>query len=121
MTRRVAKKPEPLLWLTDAHGQHLPRKFAQTLEGPGRSHVTGVSDENWKILEAGSSHEHYDEAWDEVLRDAVLTGMDGTKYTLHQDGDLWAVPVGMEWSDEEDKFVWPDETKEQDEDRKSVV
>ena len=103
-------KPEPILWLSDARGQYIPRDFAESFERSTRdTHVSGVSAEDWAILEAGPDHEHHFETWDDVLRDAVLTGRDGTKYTLHQDGDLWAVPVGMEWSDEQDTFVWPDE------------
>jgi hypothetical protein len=30
----------------------------------------------------------------------------GNKYTLHQDGDLWFIPVGMEWDDVEG-WIWP--------------
>lgn len=110
----MTNKPEPILWLSDARGQYIPRDFAESFERSTRdTHVSGVSDEDWKILEAGPDHEQYCDAWDEVLRDAVLTGKDGTKYTLHQDGDLWAVPVGMDWDDNEDWFVWP---KEDDDD-----
>jgi hypothetical protein len=31
--------------------------------------------------------------------------------TLHQDGDLWLIPVGMEWSDEQDAYVWPEDNE----------
>ena len=40
---------------------------------------------------------------------AIITdGNDGT-YHLWQNGDLWLIPTGMEWSDEADDWVWPTE------------
>jgi hypothetical protein len=74
--------------------------------------VAGVNDEDWAILEAGPDHGNYWDAWDMVEQNAVITDEQGTKYTVHQDGDCWLVPDGMEWSDEHDGFVWPSEETE---------
>lgn len=39
-------------------------------------------------------HEFYWDCWNEVLNNAYAI-MDGTKYTLHHDGDLWIVSEHM--------------------------
>jgi hypothetical protein len=104
-------KPDRLLWLNDARGVYIPRDFAQSF-GDRAKHVAGVSDENWTILDAGPDHEYYWDVWDEVLTNAVVTDDAGVKYTLHQDGDCWLIPDGMQWSDEKDTFVWPDDEED---------
>jgi hypothetical protein len=85
-------KAEHELFLSDAHGQYIPKVFAECVL---REKVTGISDEDYTILETGPDHEWYWETWDDVLNRAVLTGDDGTKYTLYQDGDLWLIPDGF--------------------------
>jgi len=40
---------------------------------------------------------------------AIVTDNNGVKFTLHQDGDLWLIPQGMEWSDENETFQWPED------------
>jgi len=43
-------------------------------------------------------------------RDTMLTKLveDGAiVYTLYQDGNVWLIPRGMEWSDETGFYVWP--------------
>jgi hypothetical protein len=109
MTRTT--KPEPVLWLSDARGRYIPRDFARSFADRSAS-VRHVTDEQWSILEAGLDHEWYWEAWDEILNEATVTDTNGAVYTLHQDGDLWLVPAGMEWSDEEGFYVWPTESVE---------
>jgi hypothetical protein len=36
----------------------------------------------------------------------------GICYRLHQDGDLWLVPDGMEWDDDNEWFIWPESEEE---------
>jgi hypothetical protein len=105
--------PDMLLWLSDARGVYIPRDFANCFTERAKV-VSGVNDDNWEILEAGPEHELYWEAWTEVLDRAIVTSETGVKYRLHQDGDLWLIPEGMEWSDEQDTFVWPDEENEEE-------
>lgn len=99
----TAHKPDALFWLDSARGVYIPRDFADI----DHSAVTGVSDDDWAVLAEGPGHEFYWETWDDVLSNAVVTDNNGVKYTLHQDGDLWLIPEGMEWSDSEGGFAWP--------------
>jgi len=104
----MANKPQPMLWLSDARGQYIPRDFASSFADRAK-YVTGVSDEDWTILEAGPDHEHYWDAWQEVEQKARITDSDGNAFTIYQDSDCWLIPVGMDWSDKDDWFVWPEE------------
>ena len=99
-------KPEPMLWLDDHRGQYIPRDFATSFANRDRA-VEGVEPENWAILEDGPDHEFYWDAWQEVCDHAVVTDDNGVKYTVHQDGACWLIPVGMEWDDKTEFFVWP--------------
>ena len=109
----TAKKiPEMILWLSDARGQYIPRDFANSFDDRA-TRVSGVSDEDWAILEAGPDHESYWDAWAQVEQDARVTDDEGNVFTIYQEGDCWLVPVGMEWDEEQDTYVWP---KEQDDD-----
>ena len=101
-------KPEPMLWLSDSRGQYIPRDFAASFSDRAK-HVIGVSDEDWRILEAGPEHDQYWDAWQDVLKNARVTNEDGVIYTLYQDGDCWLIPIDMDWSDEANFFVWPEE------------
>jgi hypothetical protein len=97
-TRREAKRE---LFLSDARGVYIPRDFAQSVV---REHVTGVSDENYSVLEAGPDHEWYWEAWTEVCDSAVITATDGTVYRLEQDGDCWLVEAAGEFCAHDDTY-----------------
>jgi hypothetical protein len=89
------------LFADSNRGQCIPQFFAQTVK---RECVTGVSDEDYKILEAGPDHELYLDAWINVLDNATISDpINGACY-LHHDEDLWVVPV-------EKEEVKPTETK----------
>ncbi len=83
--------------VTDAAGIYLPQSFIQQYEGK----EWGVKKEDEEILEAGPDEEYYWEVWDEVLRDASFTDSDGKKWTLYQEGDLFAVPEDFDWDEYE--------------------
>jgi hypothetical protein len=74
-------------YANDSHGVYIPQYFAESVK---RDCVSGVSDEDWKILEAGPhDNDQYWEAWDEVLSRAKLTDpTNGKEGHLWQDGDL---------------------------------
>jgi len=108
------KRPDKILWLNDARGIYLPRDFASSFDDRSKR-VSDVSDEDWAILDAGPDHSEYWDTWCEVEQDARVTDDDGNVFTVYQDGDCWLIPVGMEWSDEQDTFVWPDEKEQDDE------
>ena len=100
-------KPQPLLYLDSARGIYIPRDFAQSFAST--KYISGVSNTDLEILrEAGPDSEHYWEAWDYVLSNAIITGDDGIPYFLFQDNDLWLIPAGMEWSNDLEFFAWPE-------------
>lgn len=103
-------KPRSLLLYSAVRGIYIPQDF---VNGVRREHVQGMTAEDVEILAAGPKQEYYWETWDDILqRVKVIDPVTGVVYFLHQDGDLWAIPEGMEWDDNEDFYTWPDETKE---------
>lgn len=102
-----------LLWLSDARGIYIPQKFAESFSERAK-HVSGVTDEQWGVLEQGPDHESYWDVWQEVCDSAVVTDNEGHKFTIRQDGDCWLVPVGMEWNDEQGTFMWPEDMAQDD-------
>ncbi len=104
-------KPDMLLWLNDSRGVYIPRDFAKSFAERDK-HVQGVDAEQWAILEQGPescSNESYWDVWTEVLDSATVTDNNGVKFTLHQDGDLWLIPEGMEWNDDTESFDYPED------------
>lgn len=81
------------LFNTDRLGRYIPHHFAMSVD---RSRVTGVSSEDYTVLEAGPDHEHYWDAWADVLDNAKITDPVQGECYLHHDGDLWVVPVEKE-------------------------
>ena len=109
MSTSLKTNPEPLLFSDSARGIYIPQHFAQSIN---REYVTGgVEPEDWTSLEAGPDSENYWESWDQVLTNCVITDADGIVWTLHQDGDLWLIPQGMEWSEDQDCCVWPEDSE----------
>ena len=98
-------KPEMMLWLDGARGQYIPRDFAQSFANRSKN-VVGIGEVTWSILESGPDHEYYWPAWFEVLDHAFVIDNDGIRYSVYQDGDCWLVPVGMEWNEKLENFVW---------------
>lgn len=119
----MTKRPEMLLWLSDARGVYIPRDFANSFADRAK-HVANVSAEDWSILELGPdstddagnfvSNESYWDTWTDVCDNAVVTDEHGAEYTIWQEGDCWLVPKGMEWNDKTDSFDWPDERETED-------
>jgi hypothetical protein len=81
------------LLVADSHGIYIPQIFAQSIK---REFVTGVSEEDYKILEAGPEHENYWDAWADVCDNASINDPVDGKCHLYQDGDLWVVPDPVE-------------------------
>lgn len=103
-------KPEPLLYLSERRGHYIPRDFAADTK---RECIAGVSADDLDYLAAGPDGEHYWDVWTKVEDNATVTDpQSGTVYTLYQNGDLWLVPVGMDWSEELEFFVWPSDSEE---------
>lgn len=101
------KQLEPMLWLSDSRGQFIPRDFVNSFAN--WANVTWVDPTDRATLQAGPEHADYWEAWDRVLTYARVTDNSGNTFTVYQDGECWLIPIGMEWSDEQDCYVWPED------------
>jgi len=91
------------LLLSDARGTFIPRDFVEGFD------VTewGLDPSAWCVTECQNpDSEAYWDAWSEILDRAALT-KDGKRYTLYQDGDLWAVAYD-DMTDEERKEFFGD-------------
>jgi len=110
------KQPEPILFLDDHRGTYIPRDFAQSIK---RECVTGIEPSDLDFLIEQMDADHYWDVWAEVIDHAIVTeshdslskdnpAHSETRYRLYQDGALWLIPDGMEWSDENDWYVWPE-------------
>lgn len=84
------KQLQPELLVDDAHGIYIPQRFAQRWP---LTHLKGVNQEQLDTLLAGPDGADYWEVWWEVLTQCTME-FEGEKHTLHQDGDLWAIPPG---------------------------
>jgi hypothetical protein len=80
-----------VLFADSARGVFIPQHFAESVK---RDCVSGVSKDDWQILETGPEHEHYWGVWSDCEQNATVKDPDnGTQYRLFQDGDLWLVPI----------------------------
>lgn len=87
------------IYADGARGVYIPQHFAESVN---RSMVTGVSEEDYAILETGPDHELYWDTWDDVMQSAVVTTADGHTWTLWQDGDLWLLRDDfLGWGDDQ--------------------
>jgi len=76
------------LYADSSRGIYIPQIFAQSIK---------------RGCVAGPDCEAYWDVWDGVLNDAELTDpTSGQVFTLFQDGDLWCIPKGAEWTDSDD-------------------
>lgn len=53
---------------------------------------SGVDKEDIKSIQNGPDDDWYWDAWANVIDNVSITGLDGTKYFLYQNDDLWAIP-----------------------------
>lgn len=87
-----------MLLCSDSHGVYIPETFAMKFQ----SSTWGFneSDWAWDTISSGPDTEGYWDAWDEILNKASYKDNNGNVWSLHQDGDLWAVCVEL-MTDEE--------------------
>jgi hypothetical protein len=97
MAKKYTFEDDAILFLSDTRGVYIPRDFAQSIK---RECVKGVSDEEWKILEAGPDYEEnefYWDVWNDVEQNAEITDpSNGIVYTIYQNGDCFLVPIDCE-------------------------
>lgn len=77
-----------------ASGIYIPQRFLNECR-----HWTGFTPWSLQALSAGPDNDEYWHAWEQTLDNAFLI-VDGREFTLHQDGDLFAVCLD-EMSEEE--------------------
>lgn len=75
------------LLLLDKHGIYIPKIFAE-------AYPQYLSKDQQRDL-SNPDNSHYWETWEWVL-DTVTIVIDGKPHTLHQDGDLWAIPAKID-------------------------
>lgn len=95
-----------VLLLDGARGRYIPRNFVTDQFGELDLDLIekwGVEHKDAEILAAGPEHELYWETWEGVMGYAECK-VDGDKYILQQDGDLWAVSVDRMSVDERRNF-----------------
>lgn len=81
--------------LPDHYGQYIPQEFAQRYA----DQCDNVQQDDIAILLEGPAHPDYWDAWDTVEQTAILRGIDGTRYTLFQNMNLYAIKEGEELPD----------------------
>ena len=81
-----------ILFVDSNCGVYMPQRFAMII---ARNCISGVSDEDFKILLGGPDSEYYWEIWEDVLNNAIITEdtESRTQYFLHMDEDLWLVEL----------------------------
>jgi hypothetical protein len=88
--RRKSNMSGMELLVSDRHGVYIPQIFAGKFSG-GDWHIAESNSDWLSILTGPDANEGYWDAWDAVLGRASYTDSNGFVWTLHQDGDLWAV------------------------------
>jgi len=91
--------------LADSHyGVYIPQLFcAELLSGTYKYENIPFADIQYIADPANMGKDDYFDIWIEISDNIVLIDLDGDKYTIIQNGDLWAIPEGYELS--EDFFI----------------
>ena len=87
-----------MLLCSDSHGVYIPLVFTERFNPS--SWGIEENDWAWNTISSGPDTEGYWDAWDEILNKASYKDNNGHVWSLHQDGDLWAVCVEL-MNDEE--------------------
>lgn len=90
------------LLVNDSWGIYVPQRFAESFTAS----AWGIDEnsEDWQTILNGPDSEWYWESWDSILGDAKHTDDAGVVWTLHQDGDLWAVAWDEMTEEEKENF-----------------
>lgn len=82
------------------HGVYIPKVFVECY-----AHHLDMDDKEIafcvSIIREGPDdpdNDFYWEAWDELMSRVSIT-IEGVKYSLHQDDDLWLVPEDYDWDE----------------------
>jgi len=92
------------LLISDSMGIYIPQLFVRHFLD--KIPKGQLNHEEQAIL-SNPDHEHYWEVWAGVLQNVTLVDnfdlpeSKQHRYYLYQDGDLWAIPEGSEWPEDE--------------------
>lgn len=100
-------KLEPILAVVDSWGVFAPRRFVELY---GEYIESNLWADSVDVVRQGPGTEDYWESWEDIESRGVVH-MDGSWFRIHQDGDIWIIPEGMEWDDDSQWFVWPNVTE----------
>ena len=126
MSKVETVREKCILLVDSANGHYVAEKFVKAFYTDNPTHrlvdseenSIGSKDEHKFILEclddaSNTENRYYDDAWCTILDSVYLSrlidnDMDTELYSLHQDGDLWAIPVQdvAELSEEEQDEFW---------------
>jgi hypothetical protein len=84
------------IWLIEKdYGDSIPQLFIERTRGLPRWNY-GIGLQYIESLEAGPEDKDYWESWKLLIENAVYSDVDGTRYTLYHDENLWALPEGFD-------------------------
>jgi len=92
---------EPELLVNDSHGIYIAQSFCKAYQ-PYITNMDKVK-EDFDICLIGPDHEDYLDAWPDLLDNVEITDDKGGKFavgTLGESGDLWAIPEGYEYPED---------------------
>jgi hypothetical protein len=90
--------PEPALVLLDSHGVHIPQLWCSDI-AESDCEALHIQWSDVQTCQSGPEEGWYWEAWQTILDDCYMVDERGTRWTLHQDGDLWEVPDGFSFEE----------------------
>lgn len=97
----MEKIAEYAVLLVDSHhGQYIPQIVAEMYCQELNWDWSEVSKEDIQSLLNGVEDENYWEAWCQAL-DNVRFEVDGVRYQLFQNEDLWAIPLEIEFTEDD--------------------
>jgi hypothetical protein len=88
------------LLLSDSRGVYIPRDF---VNGFDLTKWSGINDSDVETCQ-NPENEWYWDAWISILDNAKFVADDGRVFTLHQDGDLWALCYDSMTDEEKTNF-----------------
>ncbi len=92
MKNQKLNTDETILLVDSHHGTYTPLIFANNF---GENIVEGKpSEDDYECLLV-HENEWYWETWEQVLNNVIIE-IDGRRYYLHHDEDLWAIPEEMD-------------------------
>ena len=92
-------KNQPEILLNDTHGIYIPQLWATDVTEADCAKLN-VDWDDVQTVQAGPDHEWYWEAWASIEQSCEMTDDQGIKWTLYQNGDLWAIPSDYEMPEE---------------------